>query len=209
MFRATSQPADLQLVLSTAPWLMNEALVKLYYSDGLLSADLSKNYWRHPDLRDLAVPGSTTTTRNAVRQIIHVGRDDDHRLARFAFAVVKYCLSHQHRRGFVVKHALSALQTSTVHLRAVCPSIPSYSETQAYFWIQVIHSASSLRDHETSSICHCSFRTFLQRSHIALTEWKKYYSSRVWNSMQACIAFVPPDIKALPSVLLDSTSDHF
>ncbi|QPC72126.1 hypothetical protein HYE68_002878 [Fusarium pseudograminearum] len=125
------------------------------------------------------------------------GNDAD-RLPRFAFSVVQKTLSSQLRRGGIVKQALEALQSSTMRLRATDSSIPPYSETQAYFWIQIIHAyLGSLQAQVSGSL---TFEAFKSLFDVTGDEWRQYYSQSVWESIPARMSFANPDKKALPNI---------
>ena len=191
------EDADFLQVLSNAPWLMDETLVDQYYSSGLLNDKMSAAFWRLPDLQSLVSP-LQVIPRTVSRLVGRNEQRHNSSYARFAFAVVKKYLSSKHRRGWIIKHAMPALQSSIMRLRAANPSIAPFSETTACFWIQIIHAAFSP---DTTAIRRWSFFTFSQRFHLRADAWMDYYSAKVWNSIAARVEFVPPDIKPLPSVL--------
>ncbi|KAF5624013.1 ubiquitin thiolesterase L3 [Fusarium tjaetaba] len=147
------------------------------YADIVFSAPhlMNSNLWRRYYSKDLLLP-------------------------RFAFSVVQKTLSSKLRRGGVVKQALDALQSSTMRLRATDSSIPPYSETQAYFWIQIIHAYTRSLEVESSEKQFTTYEAFKSLFDIKGDEWKEYYSQLTWESIPARMAFVNPDKKPLPNI---------
>lgn len=193
-----------EMVLS-APRLMNPGLWRSYYSKDALFTSEARENWHLPDLRPLPTPASAKERPHA-----QSSGDDADRLLRFAFSVVQKTLTSKLRRGGVVKQALEALQSSTIRLRASDPSVSPYSETQAYFWIQIIHAYLRSLEVEHSeasggsrfegSATALTFEAFKALFDLAGDEWRQYYSSSVWRSIPARMSFVNPDKKALPNV---------
>jgi hypothetical protein len=201
-----------QDVLLHSPLLMHSGLWKEYYSKDLLFSPEAKEYWRLPDLQ--ALPDSyqispTKATNHARRN----SQEEPYRVMRFAFSVVQKHMSSNVRRGGMVKQALASLQSTTMQLRAKNPAIPPYSETQAYFWIQLIHAAlvsESLRPPTKASnnelslhvpLSQLSFPSFRALFDIEPTTWRFYYQRNTWESIEARMEFVNPDLKPLPNVI--------
>ncbi|KAL6362354.1 hypothetical protein LRP88_03632 [Fusarium phalaenopsidis] len=196
-----------EIVLS-APWLMNSGLWRSYYSKDLLFTPEARENWHLPDLQPLPTP----TQAKVEEEQPHTRRpgNDVDRLPRFAFSVVQKTLTSKLRRGGVVKQALEALQSSTIRLRASDPSVSPYSETQAYFWVQIVHAYLRSLETETSkaskgtrfegSATTLTFEAFKALFDITGDEWRQYYSSSVWQGIPARMSFVNPDKKALPNV---------
>ncbi|RGP60969.1 ADP-ribosylation factor 6 [Fusarium sporotrichioides] len=190
-------------IVFSAPHLMNSGLWRAYYTKDLLFTPQAKEDWHIPDIRPL--PTISQVTEQPHQKM--AGNDTD-RLPRFAFSVVQKTLSSQLRRGGLVKQALEALQSSTMRLRAVDSSIPPYSETQAYFWIQIIHAYlgtlqaqdSSRESRFSGSPTSLTFEAFKSLFDITGDEWRQYYSQSLWESIPARMSFVNPDKKALPNV---------
>jgi ubiquitin carboxyl-terminal hydrolase L3 len=68
-------------------------------------------------------------------------QEDPDRLLRYAFRILQYVYKKDLHRIGVTARALLALERSTMRLRKSYPSISPYSETQAYFWLQVVQIA--------------------------------------------------------------------
>ncbi|CAF3640720.1 unnamed protein product [Fusarium graminearum] len=180
-------------ILFSAPHLMNSGLWRAYYTKDSLFTPQAKENWHLPDIQPLPTISQVTS-----RPPQKISGNDADRLPRFAFSVVQKTISSQLRRGGIVKQAFEALQSSTMRLRATDSSIPPYSETQAYFWIQIIHAyLGSLQVQVSGSL---TFEAFKSLFDVTGDEWRQYYSQSVWESIPARMSFVNPDKKALPNV---------
>lgn len=191
-------------IVFSAPHLMNSGLWRSYYSKDLLFTPKARENWHLPDLQPLP---STAQPKTSEKPKQHRVTSDINRLPRFAFSVVQKTISSNLRRGGVVKQALEALQSSTMRLRASDSSVPPYSETQAYFWIQIIHAYIRSLEAEPSSKdtfkgqpSTLTFDAFKSLFGITGDEWQQYYSRSKWESIPARMSFVIPDQKALPNV---------
>jgi hypothetical protein len=198
---------DFQQVLLSSPSLMNGSLWKDYYSKDLMFTPEAKEYWRLPDLQ--ALPDFAQITPAKPHHVRRPSQEEPYRVMRFAFVVVQRYMSSDVRRGWLIKQALASLQSTTMRLRVKNPSIPPYSETQAYFWIQVIHAAlasvygtqSSTKTPLPVTIDRLSFASFRVLFDIHPALWRGYYTAKVWEGIEARMAFVIPDLKPLPNVL--------
>ncbi|KAL2817091.1 P-loop containing nucleoside triphosphate hydrolase protein [Aspergillus granulosus] len=201
---------DFQDVLLHTPSLRNTKLWSLYYTKERLFSPQARESWMAPDLQQFP-----TLRPNPAQEKPALQRkeEDPARLLRFAFAIVQHIQASGLRRGAVVKDALAELQTTTIRLRTLSSTIPPYSETQAYFWIQVVHAALQSLENEGKSLedwseksyrvvpaTQLSFSNFTLLFGITPETWKDYYSSKIWDSVAARMEFVPPDIKPLPNV---------
>jgi hypothetical protein len=208
-----------QAVLLQSPRLMNESLWKDFYSNELLFGPEAKEYWRLPDLQ--ALPDFTQISLASRPRHIHLrSQEEPYRVMRFAFSVVQKYMSSNVRRGWLVKQALASLQSTTMRLRANNPAIPPYSETQAYFWIQLIHAAlvsEAIRPPATASkdepllrtaLSQLSFPSFRVLFDIEHTRWKLFYTPKTWDSIKARMEFVNPDLKPLPNILSIPSLDN-
>ncbi|KAL4884233.1 P-loop containing nucleoside triphosphate hydrolase protein [Aspergillus karnatakaensis] len=196
-------------VLLHNPSLMNTRLCNLYYTKDRLFSQEAKESWIVPDLQQFPVLKPSPMQD---RTVIQEQEENSDRLLRFAYAITRHILSSGLRRGAVIQDALASLQATTIRLRAVDSTIPPYSETQTYFWIQIVHSAlQSLENQgvlalsekpcEAPGATELSFSNFTLFFNITPEAWKEYYSRKVWESVAARMEFVPPDIKPLPNVI--------
>ncbi|KAG5665374.1 hypothetical protein KAF25_009499 [Fusarium avenaceum] len=200
-FPSRNEYAD---IVFSAPCLMNSGLWRSYYSKDLLFTPKARENWHLPDLQPLPSIAKPKTSEKPKQ---HQVTSDIDRLPRFAFSVVQKTLSSNLRRGGVVKQALEALQSSTMRLHASDSSVPPYSETQAYFWIQIIHAYIRSLEAEPSSKNNfkgqpttLTFEAFKSLFGITGDEWQQYYSKSKWESIPARMSFVIPDKKALPNI---------
>ncbi|EXL73916.1 hypothetical protein FOPG_10858 [Fusarium oxysporum f. sp. conglutinans race 2 54008] len=182
-------------IVFSAPHLMNSGLWRSYYSKNLLFSQLARDHYSLPDLQPLPTIKQATSAPLREKAV-----NDVDRLPRFAFTVVQKTLSSKLRRGGVVKQALEALQSSTMRLRASDSSVPPYSETQAYFWIQIIHAYTRSLEVESSESQFTTYEAFKSLFDIKGDEWREYYSQSTWESIAARMTFVNPDKKPLPNI---------
>jgi ubiquitin carboxyl-terminal hydrolase L3 len=200
-FPAQEEYAD---IVFSAPSLMNSGLWRAYYTKDLLFTQEARENWHLPDLQPLPTVSQVASGKPQQQK----SANDVDRLPRFAFSVVQKTLTSKLRRGGVVKQALEALQSSTMRLRASDPSIPTYSETQAYFWIQIIHAYIRSLEAKDSSVKNnfnglgtaLTYEAFKSLFGITDEEWRQYYSQSTWESIPARMSFVNPDKKVLPNV---------
>ncbi|CAG7559994.1 unnamed protein product [Fusarium equiseti] len=200
-FPAQEEYAD---IVFSAPSLMNSGLWRAYYTKNLLFTQQARENWHLPDLQPLP----TVSQVNSEKPQQQKSANDVDRLPRFAFSVVQKTLTSELRRGGVVKQALEALQSFTMRLRASDPSIPPYSETHAYFWIQIIHAYIRSLEAKDSPVQNnfnglgptLTYEAFKSLFGITGEEWRQYYSQSTWESIPARMSFVNPDKKALPNV---------
>ncbi|KAJ5647714.1 hypothetical protein N7490_004086 [Penicillium lividum] len=209
---ATELPSwtDFQSVLLHTPSLMNTSLWIQYYNKENIFSKAARESWCPPDKKPL--PGLSASNQDHP----FVRANDPDRLLRYAFSVVQDTLRSGARRGQVIKEALELLQVTTIRLRGTHPTIPPYSETRAYFWIQIVHAAiqsftenpgnstseASILDVSVSRLSSASFNVLFG---LNSDSWKQYYSDEVWTSIGARMTFIPPDIRPLPSLIVPSS----
>ncbi|KXJ90989.1 hypothetical protein Micbo1qcDRAFT_205019 [Microdochium bolleyi] len=238
MFPSGNQFRD---VVVHSPLLMNRSLWGTYYSKDLLFSPAAREEWHLPDLAPLPsinirqsrtkgdsldfLAGRQPTSAAAVK----VDSNTSDRLIEYAFEVIRKCIIRNLRRGALVEQALNCLQRTTMELRATDSSVPAYSETQAYFWVQIVHAALKSLEHRhdgdgsdntNSSVSPSGQASFHTNSDGAGTlsnlafatfktlygldgdkTWRLYYTPRTWEQVSARMQFVPPDIKALPNII--------
>lgn len=203
------------------PHLMDSSLWSAYYSKTVIFSPVAKSSWRLPDLKPL--PDHIRIPNVATLQGIEGAKklndsplaEKDH-LRRFAFATLQRVRSTGERRGKVIKEALEALQRHTMSLRAKGMDVEPYSETKAYFWIQILHAAiASLGTGVGTSsidIAKLSFESFvllfpdLMRQRDKGKElWRLYYTEKSWEGMEARMGVVLPSLKPLPNLIVPPT----
>ncbi|CAI7583629.1 unnamed protein product [Penicillium glandicola] len=204
---------DFQQILLYTPSLMDTGLWKLYYTKEHMFSEAARESWSLPDLQPL--PGLSSQNHGS----LSVQANNPDRLLQYAFAVVQHTLTSGSRRGEVIREALESLKATTIRLRRTNSSVPPYSETQAYFWIQIVHAAiQSFRAAPGSSTSEKSIvdipasrissATLTALFDLNSSIWRQYYSEKVWNGIAARIAFVQPDLKPLPNIITISSQSQ-
>lgn len=204
---------EFQRVLLYTPSLMNTGLWKLYYTKEHMFSETARESWSLPDLQPL--PGISSPNQDSPSG----QASNPDRLLQYAFVVVQHTITSGSRRGQVVKEALDSLKMTTIRLRTTNSSVPPYSETQAYFWIQVVHAAiqsikatpgsstneRSIVDIPASRISSATLNALFE---LNSSTWRHYYSEKAWNSIAARVEFAPPDLKPIPNVITISSQSQ-
>lgn len=211
--------ADFQDVLLHTPRLMYARLWSEYYSKEVVFSPDARDSWRLPDVQPL--PGFTPLQTKPVGNPRGDQNAASDRLIRFGHAVVRSYLKSGKRRGAVVSAALDALRSATMGLRAKDASlVPPYSETQAYFWIQIVHAACGEYEQPSTNgtaaaavveqqqqqqqrvpVSELSYQTFTLLFDLSPGLWKAYYSPKRWDSLEGRSRFLDPDVKSLPNII--------
>lgn len=216
--------------LSENPDLMHARSWDPYYSEDFLFSPAAKSGWKLPDLQPLPqfMPRRAESQQQATQNHeknkdkgdqtqIALGNRTPEILQHFAFATLKTMKLTNRRRAAVINETMPVLQSQIMRLRAASltssssssanstRSIDPYSETQAYFWIQMLHAAiesvpiSSGLD--TRSLNFESFRILFPELLAADDIWKQHYTEKLWASIEGRTRTVLPDLKPLPNVL--------
>ncbi|PGH12742.1 hypothetical protein AJ79_04103 [Helicocarpus griseus UAMH5409] len=205
-----------------------------YYSKDALFSPEAKSGWKLPDLQPLpqfisrrraavsqeaAQMKNDKTNTNTQKQSPTENQTSEI-LKRFAFATLKSMKQINRRRAAVINESLPIIQSHIMRLRAgslssssssssspnsLTTTISPYSETQAYFYIQLLHAAISSLPAKCSlditTLTFENFRTLFPDLVVTDDAWKQYYSEELWNSIEARRRTLLPDIKPLPNVL--------
>lgn len=218
---------DFRSVLLNMPTLLHTRLWMIYYTQEVLFTPNARTDFVMPDIKpfpQVTKPLLKALTEGeddlneaephldveAQQDIIFTGPE---RLPRWAFCLVQNVLSTGVRRGKKVKDALALLQTDTIRLRTGSQQprihglaeghgahVAPYSETQAYFWVQLVHSRLAALSMETKAES-LTYERFKEVCAVYAEAWKEYYSEDLWESVGARLEFVIPDKKALPNAL--------
>ncbi|KAF9887769.1 hypothetical protein FE257_009575 [Aspergillus nanangensis] len=129
---------------------------------------------------------------------------------KFAYAILRAVESTHQRRAALINESLPMIQSYIMHLRAQSSSpttvlLEPYSETQAYFWIQMLHAAMKPTLEVNPSITRLSFASFraLCPDLLAAEDaWEEFYAADTWNSIEARMKTLLPTKKPLPNVVL-------
>lgn len=200
------QHTEFEAFVTTNGHLLRPHLWAEYYTRELLFSPSAKETWRLPDIQPLPIyfrsAGNSPTATSPSLAAGSPTRESKDWIKRFAFATLKRAKSTGERRGKVVQEALQALQRHTIYLRARGRAIEAYSETKAYFWIQIIHAALQGLG-PIVDITRLSFDSLvlifpdLARDNA----WREYYKPSLWDSVRARAEFVPPPSKPLPNII--------
>ncbi|KAJ6263727.1 ADP-ribosylation factor [Drechslerella dactyloides] len=178
--------------------LMYGGLWKDYYTKNYLFSPKAKDSLVMPDIKSLSSfepkPAKSSTGFDAKK----LGEDQtSRRLKRWAYATLQSVKATNNRRGLVVKKALAELQTDTIRQRSKNPMLEPYSETQAYFWIQIVHAGMEgiVRKNPSIDFTRVSFETIdiLYPDAFGPDDlWKQYYPEADWKGLPARMNFRPP-----------------
>lgn len=203
------------------PHLMDSGLWSAYYSKDIMFSPDAKANWRLPDLKPL--PDHVRLAHGSEGP---TGKKDDgplpeekDRLQRFAFATLQRVKATGERRGKVIKESLGALQRHTMSLRAKGVDVEPYSETKAYFWIQILHAGVDNLGGGVGrrgiDITNMYFESFvllfpdLMRHQDKGREiWRTYYTEKAWESVEARMGFLLPTLKPLPNIITPPTESE-
>ncbi|KAK4447146.1 hypothetical protein QBC34DRAFT_468476 [Podospora aff. communis PSN243] len=200
-------PSHFPNILNHMPELTDEKLPLSYFSSDLLGSKYSEQLWMLPDLRTLPeLPQVQVTREKPTRRITLTNHGDPERVLRFAFAVVQRYLRKDstQRRSWFIDLGFAAFEQRTIRLRTQAASIPVYSLTHIYFYVQMVHLAlSQLLTTGTSQddIDNISYPVFRAVSQLHPMTWTSYYSNTKWFSLEARVQFSPPDLQPLPNHL--------
>ncbi|KAF3940675.1 hypothetical protein ABW19_dt0210437 [Dactylella cylindrospora] len=194
-------------LLEHYPYLMHGGLWKEYYIKDDLFSPKAKNDLTVPDIQTLPpMLGAELEATAAGYDAKRLEEDQtSRRLKRWAYATLQTVKATGGRRGGIVKRALTQLQTDTIRQRAKDSKVEPYSETQAYFWIQIVHAGMEgvLRKSPSFDFTNVSYETFeiLYPDAIGPNDlWKQYYQESDWKGMSARVNFIPPKKgKAIPN----------
>ncbi|OKP08359.1 hypothetical protein PENSUB_5726 [Penicillium subrubescens] len=198
-------------VLRHSPILMDSELWKEYYWSSQFWSSYATKNWLPPTLKPLSwvsfMPDRSTD--------LAAVQEDPDRLLRYAFGILQYVYKRDLHRIGVTARALLALERSTMRLRKSYPFISSYSETQAYFWLQVVQialrSLYMIYPQSEKEVIGCispvsrlPFSGFKELVEIDSESWNRCYSRKVWDSMEARSQYISPDIRPLNSLIKKS-----
>ena len=201
-------PEQFASVLEYMPEIQNEKLASVYFSPDLLRSRYAQDYWMLPDLHGL-VELPTKPARFLGRQVAQKQQGDPDRLLRFAFVIVQRYLraDSTRRRSWYIDLGFAAIQQHTIRLRIQDASIPAYSVTHVYFYVQMVHVALSqlLSSGGTpEDIERMSYPAFRELFRITPAVWTQYYSQTKWYSLECRVNFLPPDLQPSLPTRIDS-----
>ncbi|EPS45430.1 hypothetical protein H072_603 [Dactylellina haptotyla CBS 200.50] len=197
--RLSEWPDKFFAMLEKNPHLMNGSLWKDHYTKNYLLSPKGKDNLLIPDLEPLP------TFEGLQRRNLSTGYDSKRlgedqaarRLKRWAYATLQTVKATNTRRGLVVKKALSDLQTETIRQRAKSSLVEPYSETQAYFWIQIVHAGmegilKKSPDFDFTRISYETIEILYPDAFGADDLWKEYYQEADWKGVKGRLGFILP-----------------
>ncbi|KAK6506288.1 ubiquitinyl hydrolase 1 [Arthrobotrys conoides] len=192
-------PERFFFMLEQNPDLMNGRLWQDYYSKNYLFSPKAKDNLVTPDVQHLpSIDSGKPTTQVSGYNTKRLEEDyNARRIKRWAYATLQTVKATNARRGLIVKKALSELQQDTIRQRAKSPTLEPYSETQAYFWIQIVHAGMEgiLKKSPTLDFARVSYDTIEILYPDAFGQddlWKQYYAEADWKGLAARVNFIPP-----------------
>lgn len=171
--------------------LLNQDAWRQYYSPDFLAQATSARFYRLPNLQDL--PDSSDPLGQARRQ---KGIGHFTRLPRWARDVVRTS-----RRQLtlpiatITQIALSTLEQTILRLRGGgYGSVQPYSETQACFWLKQMWMDLPRSVGKEEAGMFDQFGVSLAQGRFDVWAWEAHYSPERWNSIEARIAPLEPDL---------------
>ncbi|KAL5353982.1 hypothetical protein ACLOAV_000067 [Pseudogymnoascus australis] len=168
--------------------LLNQDAWRQYYSPTFLAQATSARYYRLPNLQDI------TDSSGPLWQVQQKGIGHFTKLPRWASNVTGTA-----RRSpilsvtTITQIALSTLEQTISRLRKDHPNVQPYSATQASFWLKEmkIDFTGPMRKEEWKPN---RFDVFAAQGGYDMWEWEAHYSPILWNSMEARITHLAPDL---------------
>ncbi|PGH10537.1 hypothetical protein AJ80_07482 [Polytolypa hystricis UAMH7299] len=189
--------------------LMDGRSWERHYTKDLLFSPSARDNWRLPDRDPLAqtiidIPQKEEKESKRPPSSAKPNKNSEI-LKRFAYATLKTAKTANRRRAAVINETFPLIQSQIMRLRAESPGAAEpYSETQAYFWIQILHAAvqSLPPDYglDISRLSYESFKLLFPNLLAADDAWKGYYSPEQWDSIEARMSTILPKLNPLPSI---------
>ncbi|OBT53774.1 hypothetical protein VE04_05125 [Pseudogymnoascus sp. 24MN13] len=170
IYRSSSQlngdfpsPSDFPAFYATHRALLHPSAWRSYYSATFLTQRTSARFYRLPDLQDL--PDSSSP----------LGQPGQ-RLALTAAA------AQRHETPPLGPQPLSTLEASAARLRAVQPSVPPYSETQARFWLEHMKLGAPRPSSSAKEAWKPNgFGVLVAQGAFDVCAWEGKYSAQLWE----------------------------
>jgi hypothetical protein len=177
-------------------WLKQDAW-KQYYSTPFLAQATSVRFFRLPDLQDLPDSSDPLACPRP-----HRGTGYFTRLPRWSDTVARTRRrQHTLSEATLRQIALSTLQQTISRQReAGYPSVSPYSETQASFWLYRFWPKDMKVEYRRNAAARrkmwkaLRFSVYLAQGGFDVWEWEARYSRERWNSEEARIAYLEPDL---------------
>lgn len=169
--------------------LLNQDAWREYYSLTFLSHATSARFYRLPDLQDL--PDSSGPLGEPRQK----GIGHFTKLPRWAYNAARTPgRSPTLSVATITQIALSTLQQTTVRLQKDHPSVQPYSATQASFWLKHMKIDFPGPFTKKQKYRLNEFDVFVAQGGYDMWAWEAHYSPKLWDSMEARIAPLEPDL---------------
>ncbi|KAK0666508.1 hypothetical protein QBC41DRAFT_348689 [Cercophora samala] len=205
------------LVLASRPELLNRKLIDQYYSVYLQNLGYSQHYYVLPNLQPLEPPSKAPKSFFGFGNKTAPEPFEHERYLNMAFAMVQRYLreGETRRRSWFIEQGFDALRRQFIRMRAPVDArtfvfaerpvsdLEPFSETKAYFYVQLVHIALSklTTGGHHDMVQKMRYQTFTRLFGIEPNVWKKHYSVKLWTSVKALGSFQPPDLKPLPDTI--------
>ncbi|KAL4749637.1 hypothetical protein BDW72DRAFT_213974 [Aspergillus terricola var. indicus] len=188
-------PDDFDTFYTTHHALLNPSAWRFYYSKTFIKQRTTARFYRLPDLQDL--PDTDFPLGQPRKRAHPSGGLHATKLPRWAYSV-----SRTHRRQPLLpletftELALSMLKATIMRLRAVYPSVPPYSETQARFWLEYMNLGSpAAKAVSRESWEPNTFGKLVAQGAYDVYAWEEKYSAQVWEASWERSGLVEPDVE--------------
>ncbi|KFY18770.1 hypothetical protein V493_08358 [Pseudogymnoascus sp. VKM F-4281 (FW-2241)] len=171
-------------------WLNQEAW-RQYYSPNFLAQPATARFYRLPDLQDL--PDSSGPRLPEKLQQKGIGHFT--KIPRWSYTVARTPeRSPTLSITTITQIGLSTLQQTMSRLRKDHPNVQPYSATQASFWLKHMKIDYSGTLNKKQRWRPNEFDGYVAQGGWDMWEWEAHYSRKLWESMEAQIAPVEPDL---------------
>ncbi|KAL3455593.1 hypothetical protein BJX64DRAFT_294895 [Aspergillus heterothallicus] len=215
---------DFAQVLRRCPSLINPQLWNAHWSHDPTPSGVGRRYkdtFRDPN----RIPLDIHTEYLVDPALIAIPTSDGStRPLRYAFNIMQHLRRTHTAPGRIIPEALSALQHALIRSRlhdsspspqtppcsrsasqsTAAARVPSYSETQAYFWMQIVDAALQSLRGPTSPVRpeDISFADFQAIFGIDAGYWREFYSEKLWEGVLSRARYVMPDRRPVPVLIM-------
>ncbi|KAL4935057.1 hypothetical protein BDV06DRAFT_234741 [Aspergillus oleicola] len=179
--------------------LLNPSAWRDYYSERFLRQSATARFYRLPEIQDL--PDSDSPLDQTRKRPHPGGGPHATKLSRWAYNV-----GRTRRRqkllplATLIEIALSTLEATINRLRAACPRVLPYSETQARFWLERMgvgfYGPPTEPESESPDAWdENNFGVLAAQGMYDVYEWQKKYSVQAWETSWEKSGVVEPDVE--------------
>ncbi|OBT69093.1 hypothetical protein VE03_01392 [Pseudogymnoascus sp. 23342-1-I1] len=168
--------------------LLNQDAWRQYYSPSFLAQATSARLFRLPDLQD------ATDSSGPPWQMQQKGIGHFTKLPRWAYNAARTARRSPNLSvATITQIALSTLEQTISRLRKDHPSVQPYSATQASFWLKRMKIGFPGPTRKTEWRPN-QFDVYAAQGGYDMCEWEAHYSPKLWDSMEARVAPLEPDL---------------